>query len=126
MTKPASEKLLKILKDNLGDLISMAVIEHEDLFDSSKPKKSKKQNKEEFDIPVEVQEEMLKEFFDQHLRKSLDEKIPILNNKTPRQCVKSDPKRVLKWLEMMEENTKEQIPSGNYDMSWVYKELGLK
>lgn len=125
MTKPASEKLLKILQDNLGDLISMAVIEHEDIFDTSKPKKSKKQNKEDFQIPADVQEGIYKDFFDQHLRKSLDEKIPILNNKTPRQCVKSDPKRVLKWLEMMEQNTKEQIPGGNYDMSWVYNELGL-
>jgi len=123
MTKPASEKLIKILRENLGDLLSMPVIEHENLFDKSKKTSSKKD--QEFDMPEEVEQKIIEQFFDEHLRKSLDEKIPILNNKTPRKCTKSDRQKLLKWLEMMEQNAKEQIPGGKYDMSWVYEELGI-
>ena len=125
MTKPASEKLIKILQENLGDLISMPVIEHEDIYSKTK-KMSKSKNDEQDDIPDEIKQQLLKQFYDEHLRKSIDDKIPILNNKTPRQCAKSDPERVLRWLEMMEENAQKQIPDGKYDMNWVYEELGLK
>ncbi|OGI03689.1 MAG: hypothetical protein A2Y25_08100 [Candidatus Melainabacteria bacterium GWF2_37_15] len=127
MTKPASERLIKLLQENLGNLVSMPVIEHEDIYDETrKKKKSPAKQETEDDIPDEIKQEVLQQYYDQHLKKCLDEKIPVLNNKTPRQCAKSDPKRVIKWLDMMEDSAKKQLPSGEYDMSWVYKELGLK
>lgn len=65
---------------------------------------------------------MLRQYFDEHLKNCLNDKTPILNFMTPKECAKKDPKLLKTWLKMMEENISEQT-KGTYDMSWVYDEL---
>lgn len=78
------------------------------------------------DIAVEVIHQML----DQHYRQCLDEPIPSLGNKTPRQCVKSKKGReqVIEWLKYLENNELRRATSQGqkpYDSSWMWQELKL-
>jgi hypothetical protein len=67
---------------------------------------------------------------DQHYRQCLDEPIPALDNKTPRQCARSKKGRakVIEWLKHLENNelrraaSQEQEP---YDSRWMWDELKL-
>jgi hypothetical protein len=68
---------------------------------------------------------------DTHYRKCLDEKIPALDDKTPRQCVKSKAgrKKVVEWLKYLENQEHRRASSKNmppYDSSWMWQELGLE
>ena len=67
---------------------------------------------------------MMKEYFDDYYASALDEKIAVLNNQTPRECAKNDPKRVIRWLKMLDEN--ETTKKINYDTDWIWKELEVK
>ena len=109
----------------MDDSIGMPVLEYEDIFSQENMKKASKQPKQD-DIPDDAKKEIIGKYLHEHLKSSLDIKIPALKNKTPRQCAKTNKKLVIGWLLMMEENINQQIPGGGYDISWAYEELGLK
>jgi hypothetical protein len=114
ITEKAPKKLLKILQENLKNNIGLARIEEANIKNMEPP--------EELELSEEELSGVLRQYFDEHLKNCLNDKIPILNNMTPKECAKKDPKRLKTWLKMMEENIKEQT-QGTYDMSWVYEEL---
>lgn len=77
--------------------------------------------------PSDEERELMKSFMDQHYQKTLDEPIPALNNRTPREC-SADPalhKEVVEWIKSLE-NTDAHSPSPDYDFSWIWEELGLE
>ncbi len=116
ITEKAPKKLLKILQENLKNNIGLARIEEPNVRNMEPPK--------ELELSEEELSGVLRQYFDEHLRTCLNDKIPVLNSMTPKECAKKDPKRLKIWLKMMEENIKEQT-QGTYDMSWVYDELRL-
>ena len=61
-----------------------------------------------------------------HYRETLDEPIPMLNGKTPRDCAANQQTRheVVKWLKYLE-NTNQHSPQSAYDFGWMWEELGL-
>jgi hypothetical protein len=62
-----------------------------------------------------------------HYRQTLDEAIPMLNGKTPRECA-ADPalrNEVISWLKYME-NSDKRSPGSYYDFTWMWEELNLK
>jgi hypothetical protein len=66
----------------------------------------------------------------QHYRRVLDEPIPALGNKTPRQCARSkkDRVRVIEWLKDLENNELHRAASQGhppYDSRWMWDELKL-
>jgi len=74
--------------------------------------------------------EVMADYFDQHYRQALDENIPALGDKTPRECVKTKlgREKVISWLkdlENQEEHRAKQGGSSAYDFSWMWTELGL-
>lgn len=74
--------------------------------------------------------QMLQSFKQQHYRRTLDEKIPMLGNRTPRQCA-LDPKRrtqVVAWLKDLENGEQRQARGSGqppFDVQWMWQELGL-
>jgi hypothetical protein len=67
---------------------------------------------------------------DQHYHRCLDEPIPALDNRTPRQCArnKAGRKKVTEWLKQLENNElRRALEAGQepYDSSWMWKELKL-
>ncbi len=81
-------------------------------------------------IDPEFAAEMIRNLMDQHYRQCLDEPIPMLDNKTPRQCARSQKGRgkVIDWLKHLENNELHRAADQGqepYDSSWMWDELKL-
>lgn len=90
--------------------------------DERKPRKT---------IDPEIAAEIISNTLDQHYRQSLDEPIPMLDNKSPRQCLKSKKgqKMVVEWLKHLENNELRRAASQGqkpYDSRWMWQELKLE
>jgi hypothetical protein len=82
------------------------------------------------DIPAEEQKAMLSAYLTNHYRTQLDEQIPMLGNKSPRELSKTPKGRnaVVKWLKFIENGTAKEDAAagvGDYDFTWIWQELGL-
>ena len=67
---------------------------------------------------------------DQHYRQLLDQPIPMLGGKTPRQAARTKAGRVkvVAWLKYLENGAAQRAPGdpmATYDLSWLWAELGL-
>ena len=83
------------------------------------------------EIDPEIEAVVIQKMLDTHYRKCLDEKIPALDDKTPRQCVKSKAgrKKVIEWLKYLENQEQRRANKKNmapYDSSWMWQELGIE
>jgi hypothetical protein len=81
-------------------------------------------------VDPEIAAELIHTALDQHYRRCLDEPIPALGNKTPRQCATSKKGRdmVIEWLKHLENNELHlAAKSGRepYNSSWMWDELKL-
>jgi len=81
-------------------------------------------------IDPEIAAELIHNTLDQHYRQCLDETIPALDNKTPRQCAKSKKGRekVIEWLKHLENNELHRAAGQRlapYDSLWMWEELKL-
>lgn len=81
-------------------------------------------------IDRNIEAEIIHRTLDQHYHRCLDEPIPALDNKTPRQCVRSKTgrKKVIEWLKLLENNELRRAAEAGqepYDSSWMWKELNL-
>lgn len=81
------------------------------------------------EIPPEVAREVVHAQMDRHYRETLDQPIPALNGKTPRQAVKTADGRnlVVDWLTLLETGTARADAGAmaGYDFGWMWEELGL-
>lgn len=128
-----SQKRAEKARDELPDLLAGAVqfraISYEDVEQALKhaPKTT---NKKEPDIPIEEQREILGEFYEQHYRKWLDERLPALGNRTPRHAarLKTVRPKLIALLKQLESQAERQRRAGEiaYDNSWMWAELGLQ
>lgn len=74
--------------------------------------------------------EVIHNMMEQHYRQCLDEPIPALDNKTPRQCARSKKGRekVIEWLKYLENNEQRRATREGqepYDSGWMWDELKL-
>jgi hypothetical protein len=80
-------------------------------------------------LPPEVEAEALKQFYDRHYRRWLDEPIPALGGRTPRHAVrlKSQRTKVIDLLKQLEYGEAYAVREGRqpYDFGWLWHELGL-
>jgi hypothetical protein len=81
-------------------------------------------------IDPKIEAEIIHHTLDQHYHRCLDEPIPALDNKTPRQCARSKTGRekVIEWLKLLENNELRRAAEAGqepYDSSWMWKELNL-
>jgi hypothetical protein len=81
-------------------------------------------------IDPEIAAEIIRNTLDQHYRRVLDERIPALDNKTPRQCARSRKgrERVVEWLKHLENSELHRAASEGqapYDSRWMWAELKL-
>ena len=81
-------------------------------------------------IDPEIAAEVIRNMLDRHYRQFLDEPIPALGNKTPRQCATSNKGRekVIDWLKQLENNEHRRAASQGqepYDSRWMWEELKL-
>ena len=81
-------------------------------------------------IDPEIAAEVIHNTLDQHYRQCLDEPIPMLSDKTPRQCAKSKRGReqVIEWLKYLENNELRRAADQGqepYDSCWMWEALDL-
>jgi hypothetical protein len=81
-------------------------------------------------IDPELAAEIIHHHLDQHYRRALDEPIPVLGNKTPRQCASSKKGRekVIEWLKHLENSEQRRAADQGqapYDSRWMWEELKL-
>ncbi|MCI0505099.1 MAG: hypothetical protein L0Z73_03215 [Gammaproteobacteria bacterium] len=81
-------------------------------------------------LDPELAAEIFRNFMDQHYRQTLDEPLPMLDNKTPRQCARSKKGRtkVIEWLKYLENSEQHRVggqQQAAYDFSWMWEELNL-
>ncbi len=79
-------------------------------------------------IDSRIEAEIVHNTLDQHYRQILDEPIPALDNKTPRQSARSKTGRqkVIEWLKYLENNELRRAAEAGqepYDSSWMWDEL---
>ncbi|HUV21543.1 MAG TPA: hypothetical protein VMZ32_07145 [Gammaproteobacteria bacterium] len=81
-------------------------------------------------IDPELAASIIHHYLDQHYRQTLDEPIPALGNKTPRQCAgsKKGREKVIEWLKHLENNEQRRAANQGqapYDCQWIWEELKL-
>lgn len=119
-----AEEIKEYLKSLLSEMIGAPLSVHEN-FQSMMENYSAKglPPVETLDAP-----ELITASLDQHYRKILDEPIPALNNRTPRECSqeKDQHANLVHWLKGLENNTVAVPHMSHYDFKWMWEELGLE
>jgi hypothetical protein len=81
-------------------------------------------------LPKHVERQVMKRFLDDHYRNWLDDKLPMLGGRTPREAARDFDGReqvvaVLKDMENLEARRKRDTGLG-YDALWLWRELGIE
>jgi hypothetical protein len=126
----AQDMLQALLQDLIGPGLSkLETIEQ--LMAEDETREPGDGNREPTDIiDPEIAAELIQNTMDQHYRQSLDEPIPVLDNKTPRQCARGKKGRdkVIEWLKHLENHELRRAAGRGqtpYDCSWMWEELKL-
>jgi hypothetical protein len=82
------------------------------------------------ELPAEVAEQAIHSFLDSHYRQALDEPLPYLDGKTPRQAAKTKKGRaqVISWLKKLENSEGRRAASQGqqpYDFQWMWREMKI-
>jgi hypothetical protein len=82
------------------------------------------------DLPAEVAEQAMHSFLDSHYRQTLDEPLPYLDGKTPRQAARTKKGRaqVISWLKKLENSEGRRAASQGqqpYDFQWMWREMKI-
>jgi hypothetical protein len=81
-------------------------------------------------VSPEEAREVIQAFMHRHYTEVLDQPVPMLGNKTPRQAAKSakGSEKVVEWLKLLENGAAKRddgSPMTGYDVSWMWQELGV-
>ena len=115
------------LQQLLREAVNFKAISYEDVRQAMK-RAPVRENKTP-EIPLEVEAEVLGKYYEEHYRKWLDEPVPALGNRTPRDAARLEAARpkLIALLKDFESRAERQRQSGKiaYDFSWMWKELRL-
>jgi hypothetical protein len=126
-----SQLARELIEQTLGNLVRAPLTEIKTLNQMLAESSSDQRSEVEENIPPEIAEQIMQRTFDKHYRETLDQPIPALGNKTPRQAVKTNVGRgeVIEWLKYIENSSAKQGTRGGvkavYDFSWMWEELGI-
>ena len=124
-----AERGRDLLASHLGDLVGSPLTSHQD------PEQAMAEHAGELvdepGIPPEEAARIIHAYFDEHFRRTLDEPLPVLDGKTPRQAATTPEGREqaidwLKQLENTEHHRAAQQGEKPYDTAWIWRELGLE
>jgi hypothetical protein len=84
------------------------------------------------EIPLEVATGLVHAMLDKQYRAVLDEPVPMLGDRTPRQAARTPAgrERLVTWLKFLENRSGNQTnptdPMATYDFGWLWRELGVE
>ena len=125
-----AEQLTKQIHILLGQLVAPPVMVRQTMEQAMAEHRENPTPRESLDLPPDVESQLMKEFHDRHYRETLDQPIPMLGNKSPRDAAKTPKGREkvvawLKHLETGEAKTRQSKEIGPYDFTWMWQELGV-
>ncbi|MDE2661061.1 MAG: hypothetical protein OXI45_12735 [Acidobacteriota bacterium] len=126
-----AERGRELLASRLGALVGTPLTSHED--PAARLENGRGEpgtGYEEPDIPPAEMEAVIHEFQERHYRQVLDEPVPMLGNRSPRQAVKTKKGRaaVVEWLKFIENAESQaalQQKRRPLDLSWLWAELKI-
>jgi hypothetical protein len=84
---------------------------------------------EDAGVTPEIARQVVHELLDRHYRGILDQPVPALGGKTPREAARTPAghKKVVEWLKLIENRSASNAgsPLAEYDFRWMWVELGL-
>ena len=128
-SRERAERGRDLLQSHLGSLVGRPLTSHQDIGKLLENPPEPREAKED-EIPPEIAAQVIAEYLDGHYRSALDNPLPVLDGKTPRQAAKTKKGRtqVIEWLKYME-NSEHRRAAGEgqepYDMTWMWRELKL-
>ncbi len=126
------ERALAALRAALGPLIGEALTSHEDPAQMLQQAAPRQETAAAGVPPLQGPEfdAIIRQYKDAHYRRVLDEPVPMLGGKTPRQCARTKPgrARLVCWLKDLENGELHAVGAtgkGAYDFAWLWEELGV-
>jgi hypothetical protein len=126
-----ADALQALLRNLIGPAMSLLQTPEQLMADQPKQDEDGGRTREPANTIIpKIEAEIVHNTLDQHYRRCLDEPIPVLDNRTPRQCARSKMgrKKLVEWLKHLENNELRRAASAGqepYDSSWMWKELKL-
>jgi hypothetical protein len=110
-----------------GDVVSYRATSYEDVEQALKRLPADERRRS--DLPSDVAAQVAGQFYEEHYRKWVDEPLPALSGRTPREAAGSKPGRaklvaLLKAMENISERDRREGRTA-YDFGWMWAELGL-
>lgn len=126
-SKPRAERGRAMIEARAGAAVAYRATTYEDVGQALERRRDRPPRPSE--IPPEVQAELAGQFYEQHYGKWLDEPLPALNGRTPREAasLKSSREKLISLLKAMENTSTRARREGRpaYDFGWIWEELGL-
>jgi hypothetical protein len=131
------DRALAVLRPALGALVGAGLTSHEDVMSAlrqapSSPR-SMSDRPDEPLLPVDAtaMAEAFNRIKEAHYRRTLDEPVPMLGNRTPRECARSKQgrKKLANWIKEIENGELRQAAGTGvppYDVSWMWRELEVE
>ncbi len=118
-----------LLQQHLCKLVGQSLTSHQTLEKMMEEGRPPIQSQEE--LPPEFAEKAILQYLDKHYRQTIGEPIPMLDDKTPRQAIRSKKGRaqVESWLKTLENSEARMAKSEGrkpYDFGWMWHELKLR
>lgn len=124
-----AERGRRLAEELLGEAVRYRVTRHEGL-EQALARGPRREPAPRSDLPVEVEQEVLTQFYEQHYRSWLDQSIPALGNRTPRHAarLKTVRPKLVALLKEFENRAERERRAGRpaYDAGWLWEELGLE
>lgn len=130
MSKQRAERGRRFVEGLVGEAVAYRVTRYEDVERAAERTSHDRAEPEPPDIPPETQEELVGQYYEQHYRKWVDEPLPALRGRTPREAAAQarERPRVVALLKEMENMSARQRLAGRaaYDFGWMWGELGIE
>jgi hypothetical protein len=128
---------LAMLRPVLGALVGAGLTSHEDVVHALRQPRSSRAStrprapEPEPALDPAVMAEVLNRMKEAHYRRTLDEPVPMLGNRTPRECARSKQgrKKLANWIKEIENGELRRAAGTDvppYDVSWMWRELGVE
>ena len=131
------QRALALLGSALGGLVGSGLAVHEDMradleaaVRRGRPRKKKPEPDWSPEDALAIAA-ALGQVLDAHYRRTLDEPVPMLGNRTPRDCAKTKAgrKALVSWLKDIENGELQRAAAQQmtpHDLSWMWVELGVE
>jgi hypothetical protein len=131
------DRALAMLRPALGSLVGEGLTSYEDITHALRQPAAKQASTRERRpeappaMDAAAMAEAINRVKDAHYRRTIDEPVPMLGNRTPRECArtKAGRKRLASWIKDIENGELRQAAGTEvapYDVTWMWRELGVE